>query len=212
MSNIKRVLFLLIAIHLYCIFSEKLYLTVAYCPTLFTAGGALVNIDIATGNYTVINKFKWPHDIQFQGCGGPAFVDPTITYNPNQDVLYMDFIDNFGALVEFQMKDGTSKSIKPSDPFFVGYNNIAYVGSNTIKGMTPTVEEDGFCSDGCFAFGKMDTSTGKYNKLADVPFKEMADDSHYFDSDKNVFFMFKVGMISEKCLNDVHLLIQMNVY
>jgi len=135
--------------------------------------------------------------------GGPALDDPSINFVTSQDILYMDFIDDFGALVELNLQTASSKLIKPTgDPFFVGFINIAYVGSNTIKGMTPTVEEEGFCSDGCFAFGKMNTNSGIYAKLQDIPFKEMADDSHFFDEKKNIFYVqggYDLRKLNERC-------------
>jgi hypothetical protein len=77
-------------------------------------------------------------------------------------------------------------SFKPSDPFFTGFENIYYeTSSKMIKGITATVEEDGFCFDGCFAWGQMDVPSGKYKKIKDIPFKAMQDDSHYVDLANN---------------------------
>lgn len=47
-------------------------------------------------------------------------------------------------------------------------------------GLTPTVTEDGYCSDGCFQFGAMALSaSADYTALANIPFKAVLDDCNY---------------------------------
>jgi hypothetical protein len=67
---------------------------------------------------------------------------------------------------------------------------MAVLQSNVaLAGLTPTVTQNGFCNDGCIGFGQFDiTSKSKYKRLSVLPFKAIMDDTHFFDSSKNVFY------------------------
>lgn len=69
-----KLLFCLLALLAYsvsCQNTGKLYLVVAYCPTYFTGGGAIVSIDTTTGKWNIETKFKWPSQVSTR-----AFVVP----------------------------------------------------------------------------------------------------------------------------------------
>ena len=104
-----------------------------------------------------------------------------------------DFTDSFGLLVEVDLKKAKVTSHEsPDDPFFVGFTNMALARvSNAIhvKGVTPHVEEDGICSDGCFAFGDLALTKAHYMNLGVIPFKAMMDDSHFYDAASNTFWI-----------------------
>lgn len=56
------VLFVLLA-QVYCD-TGKLKLVVAYCPTYFTGGGAIVSVDTTTGKWAIDTTFKWPSEVR----------------------------------------------------------------------------------------------------------------------------------------------------
>jgi len=169
-------------------FAQKILLTIAYCPTYFTGAGAIVSVDARTGQWTIEKEFKWPSQIQFEGCAG-AFDDPAFDFDRSTNVLYLDFVDEFGLLVELDVTTGTSRAFKPSDDFFVGFKNMALIDSSTVKGAAPTVEESGYCSDGCFGFYAMSTTTGHTNKLKDILFRAMMDDTHYLYKTNSSYYV-----------------------
>jgi hypothetical protein len=41
----------------------KLNLVIAYCPSYFTMGGALVEINLNTGNWSILTTFDWPSQV-----------------------------------------------------------------------------------------------------------------------------------------------------
>jgi hypothetical protein len=47
-----------------CQNTGKLVLVVAYCPTYFTGGGALVSVDTTTGKWAIDKTFKWPSAVR----------------------------------------------------------------------------------------------------------------------------------------------------
>jgi hypothetical protein len=158
--------------------ADELLLTVAYCPTAFTGAGALVSVDTSTGAYSIKSTFDWPAEIF--GC--PALYDPAVTSSKQSKKVYLDFIDEFGLMVELDTVAGkVSGSTQPDDEFFHGFT--AFVpplssSSNVIYGTTPTVEKKGspYCSDGCFQIAGLTLGSGAYANVTDVPFKEAADD------------------------------------
>ena len=51
-------------------------LTVAFCPTVFSGAGAVLSVDAATGNFSIVGKsFSWP-GISDDGC--PVDIDPNV--------------------------------------------------------------------------------------------------------------------------------------
>jgi hypothetical protein len=72
-------------------------LTIAYCPTLYTGGGATVHVNAKTGQWKIARKFKWPNEIF--GC--PALYNPTITYDQQNNNLFLMFGDELGFNVVY---------------------------------------------------------------------------------------------------------------
>jgi len=167
--------------------SDSVLLTIGYCPTAFTGQGAVVKVDPQTGNYTIMHKFGLPKDIF--GC--PIEEDPIVTFDYNTNYLYLtDFDEDFLTIVLDVVNGKIISSFKPKDLYFAGFENAYYESSSQmLKGVTPTVEEDGFCFDGCFAWGQMNVPSGKYQKVQDIPFKAMLDDSHFVDLDNHKFWI-----------------------
>eukprot|EP01121_Diplochlamys_sp_Union-15-3_P017159 TRINITY_DN598_c0_g1_i3.p1 TRINITY_DN598_c0_g1~~TRINITY_DN598_c0_g1_i3.p1 ORF type:complete len:230 (-),score=47.03 TRINITY_DN598_c0_g1_i3:64-753(-) len=76
---------------------------------------------------------------------------------------------------------------------------MALTDSSTIKGVTPTVDNNEFCSDGCFGFDEISIVTGHSKKIADLPYKAFMDDSHYYDSNTNTFWVQASYPLTEGC-------------
>jgi hypothetical protein len=107
----------------------------------------------------VLKTFEWPKPIQTEGC--VALDDPVFAFhpqknvrssfkakwvekreevtsatktNPNLQELLLDFLEEFGLMVVVNLKDGSSRYVKPRDPFFTGFENMHYVSHNIVKG------------------------------------------------------------------------------
>ena len=61
--------------------------------------------------------------------------------------------------------------------------------SSSLLGLTPNVEKNGLCDDGCFQFGSLSTSTGNYKGLHDIYFKAIMDNVHYLDRNNNIWYV-----------------------
>lgn len=151
-------------------------LLVAYCPTDTTGAGAIVRVDASSGATSIVGTFAWPSTIF--GC--VLDYDPTYAVDPSRPgVIALDFTDEFGFFIELDSQSAkVARTVTPSDPFFVGYTNMAYRGQNTLVGLTPTVTQSGYCSDGCFQLGSLDLRSHKYAAATTIPFKAAMDDTH----------------------------------
>jgi len=163
-------------------------LTIAYCPTFFSGAGALVSINPQTGAYTIQNTFDWPSEVAGDGCGGSAMDSPAYAVDRSSSILYLDFVSDFGLLVALDMTNGNTQAITPSNDFFTGYENMAVVNPSLIQGLSGTVTVDGWCSNGCFGWSSMSTSSGQQQILKNVPYKAVMDDSHIYDKTRNQFW------------------------
>lgn len=165
----------------------ELLLTVAFCPTAFSSGGAVIAVDTATGSTTIRGTFDWPSAIL--GC--PALEDPTVTSDPSSGLQYLYFGDE-NLLVQLDLLTQKVRSaVTKNDEFFTGFTNMAVAAATTLQGLSPTVESASsvpYCSEGCFNFGKVDTDNGDYSNITDVPFKEAADDVAFVSPDGSTFY------------------------
>lgn len=84
-------------------------MTVGYCPTAFTSGGALIQIDAQSGSWKILKKFTWPAAIQQQGC--LALDDPAMLYDPKINTVYFDFTELFGLLVALDVRNCRAKTV-----------------------------------------------------------------------------------------------------
>lgn len=125
--------------------AQQIYLTVAYCPTPFTDGGAIVSVDPVSGKFNIVGKFS-----TFAVCGGggasqirrlmprriawPSEVfgctldyDPTVTFDHDSRELFMDFTEDEGDIVILDLAAAKIKKVVHSrDDFFTGYYNMVY--------------------------------------------------------------------------------------
>ena len=92
--------------------------------------GATVEVDTETGSMKVLGKFKWPID-DADECR--ILASPTVAFDRNTDLLYLDFFSDFGKFVILNVKQAkVVGTIKPKNIFFVGYTNFYDVtGSST---------------------------------------------------------------------------------
>jgi hypothetical protein len=163
-------------------------LIIAYCPTDFTGAGAIVNVDPVSGEWQLETIFKFPSEIF--GC--IANYDPTYSFDTtNPNVLWFDFTSEDGYFVRVDWVNGTVETINSASMFFTGFEDFAeFPTTQTLRGITGTVTESGYCSDACLGFGVQDVSPGdrKYKRLSTLPFKETADDARYIDWQQNVMY------------------------
>jgi hypothetical protein len=123
----RRMLLLSLFVALSC--SKVVYMTVLFCPTLFSSRGAVVSIDTVTGNFSVVGKpFKWPI-----GDSGECSImaSPTVFFDRATNRVYLDFFSAFGkAVVVDVLRAEVVATITPKDPFFIQYIDF-YVGKTT---------------------------------------------------------------------------------
>jgi len=165
----------------------SLLLTIAYCPSDFTGAGAIVKVDLVKGGWTIVTKFPWPQAIN-DGCAGSAMDTPAYAVDKPSSTLFLDFVNDFGVLVTLDLTNGQTSAVSPSNDFFTGYENMALTGPTTLKGLSGTVSEDGFCENGCFGWSSMDTNSGQQQIMNNVPYKAVMDDTHLFDKSTNKFW------------------------
>jgi len=162
----------------------KLYLTVAYCPTLVSSAGAVFEVDVSSGAVTKVGDFKWGSNVA--GC--PAYMVPTVATDTSKGNLYLYFIDG-EELTEINLYSAkvvhytTSTSLS-----FTGYQNMAWSTSdNTLEGLSGTLTLSGFCEFGCLQYGTF-SSSGKYTSKANVPFKQVATEAHFLDTQTQTYY------------------------
>jgi len=145
-----------------------------------------VKVSPTTGNWSIVGTFKWG-GATF-GC--PVLYDPIITLDQT-GLLYMDFTEDAGYIVTLDVATAKIVDHKNSgDLFFTGFVNMAYQDSGKIlEGITITVTQGGFCFDGCLQLGQLSPTTGKYKQTQNLPFKAVMDDSHYYDTTGNVYYV-----------------------
>jgi hypothetical protein len=161
-------------------------LVVAYCPTDFTGEGALVDVDPFTGAWTVSAHFKFPSDIL--GC--VADYDPTYTFDAvNPNTIWFDFTSQAGYFVGIDMVHGNHTTVSSGSLFFTGFLDFAqFPHTRTLRGITGTVTENGYCSDACIGMGVQDLANANYTALSTLPFKETADDARFIDREQRIMY------------------------
>jgi len=166
-----------------------LLLVVAYCPTVFTTGGAIVQINPKTGGWTILTTFTWPNAISDGGCGSSAIDTPSYVLDRYNAIMYFDFIDELGILVELDLTSGNIDTVTPSDESFNGYVNMGLTAETTVSGLSNTVTVDGWCATGCYIFSSMDALSGELNYGQTIPYAVTMDDTHLFDSSSNSYYI-----------------------
>lgn len=161
-------------------------LFIGYCPTDFSGAGAIVDVDPTTGAWTITHpRVDLPSSEVF-GC--VADYDPTFDFSqsdPSQ--LWFDFVSDDGAFLHIDMQQGNATRLVSPDNFFTGFIDFKVFpdDSGSLHGITGTVSQSGFCSDGCLGYGIQDTeaSNRRYRQVSLLPFKAGADDTSFVDWD-----------------------------
>jgi len=165
-----------------------LYLTIAYCPTDFSSEGAIVSVNPQTGAWNIEGTFKWPGQV-ITGCA--ADYDPIVTTDAATGTVFLEFTEDLPPTivgVDVQAAK-VSTTVNPKNAFFTGFENMQYLPSgSSFLGFSGNVATTGFCSDGCFQLNEVALS-GKVTNYADLPFKAMMDDSHYYDDSSNTYWV-----------------------
>jgi hypothetical protein len=174
--------------------NKKARMYVSYCPTYFTNAIAVIDVNVYTGVYNIVGTSHLPSGVF--GCS--ADYNPTFALDEKTDVVWMDFTSDLGYFVKVEVSDynnatGTGKvttsAFSSSSDFFTGFLNFKVRDSQgEFEGMTGTVTQDGFCSDGCIGWSGMSLVTRKAPVVA-LPFKEIADDTSYVDRVNNIFYV-----------------------
>lgn len=164
-------------------------LLVAYCPTDFSGAAAIVNVDALTGKWSIVHPhIRLPSGIF--GC--VADYDPIFSYDPhNSTDLWLDITEDTGYFVNLNDATGNVTAAFSSDSeFFTGFFNFKlFPQDRSLRGITGTVTESGYCSNGCLGWGIQQTAPRHgYHQAATLPFKAGADDTSYVDASSNTFF------------------------
>ena len=169
-----------------------LTLLVAYCPTLTTNAGAVVEVDTVSGDIKVGGSFTWPGEAVF-GC--VADYDPNVAVAGSS--IWLNFVADDGVFVEVDLDKGAvAGKFSAGDPFFTGFETFGLV-DRKLLGISGTVTQSGLCDDGCFQYGAMDLD-GKYKAGENILFKEMSDDVHYI-TDDTFYVQAGYDLREEKC-------------
>ncbi len=105
-------------------------------------------------------------------------------------VMYFDFTEDFGYVVAVDVKKARLAGYfaPQTDGLFPGFINM-YGTKSALVGVTMTVSEDGFCSNGCLGYGTVGLQSQNYNAGQLIPFKAGMDDTHYLDQTANKFYL-----------------------
>eukprot|EP00003_Mantamonas_plastica_P024871 TRINITY_DN4740_c0_g1_i1.p1 TRINITY_DN4740_c0_g1~~TRINITY_DN4740_c0_g1_i1.p1 ORF type:complete len:383 (+),score=138.99 TRINITY_DN4740_c0_g1_i1:51-1199(+) len=174
-----------------------LKIVIGYCPTDFKSAGAIVKVDVHTGNWTVESKFDWPSEIF--GC--LANYDPTYYFDVKKNLLWFDFLDDTGFFAAVDLSSegkGVVKTVTAKDIFFTGFENFVEIG-DALVGLSGTATQNGPCNNGCFEFGSVSMLTKDYKRKALVLFKAVMDDSAYVDAKGNYFVQASYDLREKTC-------------
>eukprot|EP00999_Lentomonas_sp_LEN2_P002936 NODE_797_length_1186_cov_116.177526_g756_i0.p1 GENE.NODE_797_length_1186_cov_116.177526_g756_i0~~NODE_797_length_1186_cov_116.177526_g756_i0.p1 ORF type:complete len:368 (+),score=38.82 NODE_797_length_1186_cov_116.177526_g756_i0:40-1143(+) len=166
---------------------QRLYATIAFCPDYFSARGAVVEIIPETGEYSIVRVFLWPPELS-GFC--PYNHHPIVARDEESSTIFMQFNNAWGMVVHLDVPQGNITHVSyPDDIFFHGYVNMGYEDQIVLKGVTPTVTQNGFCSNGCFGFGALDPFTGVYSRRQEIPFKAALNFAHFYDTHRDSYYI-----------------------
>jgi hypothetical protein len=170
-------------------------LYVSFCPTYFTNAIAVVDVSVTTGAWTVLGTSHLPSGVF--GCS--ADYSPTFASDPeNPDKIWLDFTSDTGYFVSIETTKNPSTNettvetaaFESRSEFFTGFLNFKVRDSkNVFEGMTGTVTESGFCSDGCIGYGIQNLSGSKRERSRPLPFRAISDDTSFLDKQNSVFYV-----------------------
>jgi len=170
---------------------DAVYLTVAYCPSFFTGGGAVVSVD-HQGKYSIVGKWDMPDEIL--GC--PMNEDSNYHSAVAARTTHLSFGTEWGELWAVDLDGGALerrvKANTTDEYLFYGFTNFATTADGKLhRGLTPHVTEYGFCSKGCFRYGHQDVETGLFTGFqSDVglPFKAVMSDTKFHHEEAGIYY------------------------
>jgi hypothetical protein len=171
----------------------------------------VVSVDTVTADYKVIADIELPIGKLLNGslerrsfshlligdrqlCDIQA--DPAVFFDKTTNLLYLDYIQDYGKAVIIDLVKGTvAGEITPNDPFFVGFVSFYFgkdsglFGKKFLRGLHPTVTQDGLCNDGCYQMETIFTD-GKSEKPSNlVLFKALMDDVDFYHDSQNNYYV-----------------------
>ncbi len=174
--------------------ANTVYLTVLYCPTYFETRGAVVALDTVTSKFSVVGQpFRWPI-----GDSGECSImaSPTVFFDRATGKLYLDFFSAFGKAVIVDVHKGqVAGTVTPKDPFFVQFVNFfvdktkGLFGKTFLRGLHPTVTQNGLCNDGCFQMETIYLDGTNQTSPNLVLFKALMDDVDFWHDSSNVLYV-----------------------
>lgn len=180
---------------------NKVYLTVAYCPTAFTGEGATVVLSDTAGSFNITNRFKLP-EADTIGC--PIQQDVTFIADPHVRparraglrgrTVHWSWGDAWGALSLIDLDEGkvvhSAKGSTPDGSIFDGMTSFTVYDDSgkTNVGLSPHVTEDGFCHNGCFRLGHQDVMSGVFHGLPALPFKATQTSVAFHDKKLGIYY------------------------
>ena len=179
-------------------FAGKVRLVVAFCPTLFTSKGAVVDVDPTSGTISVVGTFDWPGSA-IEGC--VADYSPTVSIPSSGSSVWFNYVSDDGVFSHLDLATATmSKAFTASDIFFTGFETFGQLASasSALTGVSGTATQNGLCNDGCFEYGAIDIDSHKYTKGSLILFKEIADDVYYSDG-KYFYIQAGYDLREQKC-------------
>ena len=179
--------FLVLLLLLLCGQSKTVYMTVMYCPTYFSSAGAVVAVDTETNATSIVGKFKWPIGDQDE-CS--LLVSPAVSFDRPSGRVWLDFGSDFGKNLAVDLKTATvAATITPNDPFFIQFMSF-YVGDNSafLRGIHPTVTQDGLCNDGCYQMETLLADGRNQTAPNLLLYKAVMDDTDFFRDPAGLYY------------------------
>lgn len=179
---------------------DHIFLTLAYCTTPFAGEGALVTVSPTTGHFDIKHRYKLP-----DGTLGCPVASARMTYmsDPHRRpartavsrgrTVHWSWMSAWGRLTMIDLDSGSvAHNAKGSSAdLFDGFANFA-VGPDgsgvTNVGLSPHVEEDGFCEYGCYRLGVQNVTNGTFRGYTALPFKATSSSVSYHDHAERVYY------------------------
>lgn len=119
----------------------------------------------AGGKFELVSShWRWPDS---DGVGCPENETPNMLATPDGD-MQLDFTTNWGFIVAVDAagSGNVTSSVKAttSQLAFDGFTSWSVAADGaSLAGITPAAAQHGFCSDGCFQYGRESWPAGVYS-------------------------------------------------
>ena len=186
-------------------------LVVGFCPSAFSGKGAVVSVGpTSPPSFDVVGEFSYPDGIDEECL---VLEDMTMTPSDQEKETFLSFSTHWGLLAAVNSSKGimqhSAKGHSLDEYLFDGFSSMHTAeNSKSMIGLTPHVTEDGFCSDGCFRFGKQDIQDGGFVGLQGdgpggaLPFKAVMSQACHYDEKKGIYYAQGSYGLNSKALCD----------